>query len=145
MSQAPVHIASLARHRGAIPQDFACASTSSAPDGACVHVHLAGELDIAAIAQLQPMLQDAQSRAPLVLLDLRDLTFMDSAGVHTIVNASAAARELGHRLVLLRGPPHIDRVFRLTGNAENVDLQAAEEMQDSAADGHRGDRAQTAA
>lgn len=109
MSPAPVRSTSLAAHRGALPPDFACTSTS---DGACVHVHLAGELDIAAIAPLQPMLQDAQSRAPLVLLDLRDVTFMDSAGVHTIVNASAAARERGHSLVLLRGSPHIDRVFR---------------------------------
>ena len=42
-------------------------------------------------------------QAQLVVLDLRELAFMDSSGVHAIVNASIRARQVGRRLVLLRG------------------------------------------
>lgn len=66
-------------------------------------MHVAGELDLATAPQLERTLRETQQQARLILLDLRELTFMDSAGVHTIVNASIAARQLGRRLVLLRG------------------------------------------
>ena len=46
---------------------------------------------------------------------------MDSSGVHAIVNAGAQARRLGRRLVILRGPPDVDRVFALTGNTGDVE------------------------
>ena len=52
---------------------------------------------------------------------MRELAFMDSSGVHAIVNASARARQLGRRLVVLRGPPDVDRVFSLTGNSADVE------------------------
>jgi hypothetical protein len=40
--------------------------------------------------------------------------------VHTIVDASIRARQVGHRVLLLRGPPGVDRVFTLTGTSEHV-------------------------
>jgi anti-anti-sigma factor len=52
---------------------------------------------------------------------MRDLAFMDSSGVHAIVNAGARVRRLGRRLVILRGPPDVDRVFALTGNTSYVE------------------------
>jgi hypothetical protein len=56
------------------------------------------------------------------VLDLRELAFMDSAGVHTIVNASLRARKDGRRLVLVRGRPEIYRMFTLTGSTGDVDI-----------------------
>jgi anti-anti-sigma regulatory factor len=56
------------------------------------------------------------------LLDLRELTFMDSVGVHTIVNASIDARQHGRRLVVLRGRGYVDRLFTLTGTADQVEV-----------------------
>ena len=67
-------------------------------------------------------MRETQQSARLVLLDLRGLTFMDSAGVHTIVNASIDARQRGRRLVLLRGSPNVDRVFTLTGCSAAVEI-----------------------
>lgn len=121
MSQEQALSGSLATQPSALPPAFACALRAG-DTGAGVHLQLSGELDIAAIAQLQPILQDAQSRGPLVVLDLSHLTFIDCAGVRAIVNASAAARKRGHRLILIAGPPHVDRVFRLTGYSENVQI-----------------------
>jgi anti-anti-sigma factor len=112
---------------GASP-DFACSSTEGGLNAAWVHV--AGALDIATTPTLARTLDETQKRAQLVVLDLRDLTFMDSAGVHTLVDASASARQLGRRLILLRGSPNVDRLFALTGSAGeveigDVDLEAA--------------------
>ena len=99
---------------------FVCSCTDGGPDAAWVHI--AGELDIATAPQLQRTLRESQQQARLVLLDLRELTFMDIAGVHTIVNASIDARRLGRRLVLLRGPPNVDRMFALTGSSDAVEI-----------------------
>ena len=47
---------------------------------------------------------------------------MDCSGVHVIVDASIGTRQVGGRLVLLRGPPIVDRVFALTGHTDAVDI-----------------------
>ena len=72
--------------------------------------------------QLECSLRDSQSQVGLVVLDLRDLAFMDCSGAHAIVNASISARQLGRRLVLLRGPPDVGRVFTLTGSSDAVEI-----------------------
>ena len=67
-------------------------------------------------------LHESQQQAHLTVLDLRELAFMDSSGVHTIVNASLRARKAGRRLVLVRGRPNIYRMFTLTGSTADVDI-----------------------
>jgi anti-anti-sigma regulatory factor len=51
--------------------------------------------------------------------------------VHAIVNASARARQRGRRLVVLRGPPDVDRVFSLTGSAGDVESGDVEPVEPS--------------
>jgi anti-sigma B factor antagonist len=82
-----------------------------------------GELDVATAPTLDETLQQAQLQARLVVLDLRELDFMDSAGAHTIVSASLRARLNGGRLVVVRGRPHVDRVFVLTRSCDRVDIR----------------------
>ena len=60
--------------------------------------------------------------ARLVVLDLRGLAFMDSSGVHAIVDAGIRARQGGRRLIVLRGPPNVDRVFTLAGRRDDVEI-----------------------
>ena len=92
-------------------------------------VRATGELDIASAPQLEQTLRRAELRARWLVLDLRELTFMDCSGVHVIVNASVRARQAGRRLVVIRGPSRVDRVLVLTDTAaalQIVDLDAAE-------------------
>ena len=103
----------------AVAPPFECSWTEGGLNAAWVH--LTGELDVETTPQLEQTLSDPESQARLVVLDLRELAFMDSSGVHAIVNASARARQRGRRLVVLRGPPEVDRVFRLTGNSGDVE------------------------
>ena len=58
---------------------FVCSTSEAGLEAAWVHV--AGALDIATAPQLEQALAGAQTRARLVVLDLRELTFMDAAGV----------------------------------------------------------------
>jgi anti-anti-sigma factor len=66
-------------------------------------------------------LRGAELRARLVVLDLREVTFMDSCGVHLIVSASIRARRAGRRLVLVRGRSQVARILALTGASEDVE------------------------
>jgi anti-sigma B factor antagonist len=50
-----------------------------------------------------------------VVLDLSQTTFMDSTGVHLVLEATAHARTRGTRLIVLPGPHAVRRVFELCG------------------------------
>lgn len=77
---------------------------------------LRGELDLASAPILRRHLRDAQtSGAERIVVDLRELAFLDSAGLHVLLDAH---KQLGARqcprLVLRRGRSNVQRVFELT-------------------------------
>jgi anti-sigma B factor antagonist len=117
----------LARADARPPPAFACTETHGGLDAAWVNV--VGELDIATAPVLALTLHESQQLAHLTVLDLRELAFIDSAGVHTIVNASLRARKNGRRLVLVRGRPEIYRMFTLTGSTAQVDIADPDPVQ----------------
>jgi anti-anti-sigma factor len=91
------------------------------PGGAdAAWVHLAAELDLACSFKLERTLREAQQRARVVVLDLRELTFIESAGVHVLLEAAARARCGEGRLIVVRGPPAVDRALTLTGVSSQV-------------------------
>jgi anti-anti-sigma factor len=109
------------------PTPFGLSLRDGGLDAAWVRV--VGELDIATAPRLEQMLRSMELCARRIVLDLRELAFIDCCGVHVIVNASVRARQAGRRLVLVRGPSPVDRVFVLTGTAaalERIDLTAGE-------------------
>jgi len=62
------------------------------------------------------------SDAQLVVLDLRELAFIDSCGMHAIIRAGIRAREAGRRLVLVRVPANVDRMLALTESSDQVEI-----------------------
>jgi anti-sigma B factor antagonist len=106
--------------RADVSPAFVCSWTDGGRDAAWVH--LAGELDIATAPQLEWTLGLDELQARLVVLDLRELVFIDSSGVHAIVKASRSARQAGRRLVLFRGPPSVDRLFALSGSSDDLEI-----------------------
>ena len=88
-------------------------------------VRLAGELDLATAPHVAEELASALEASRCVVVDLRALRFIDVAGMRVLLVASASARKDGRRLVIVRGPAPVDKVFTLTGSAalvETVDL-----------------------
>jgi anti-anti-sigma factor len=75
-----------------------------------------GELDFSNRDSLYQSLTEAlQAFAPFVVLDLRGLGFMDSAGVHAIWRAHSLFERSEVRFVILPAPPRVQRVFQLAG------------------------------
>jgi anti-anti-sigma factor len=84
---------------------------------------VAGELDLATAEELENELRQLESSQPGVLvLDLRELDFMDSTGLRTVIAADTRARERGARLVVIRAPEEVHRVFRLTRMDQHLEL-----------------------
>ena len=104
------------------PPVFTCARTHVRAGAA--GVRLTGELDLATACRLERALRDAQAEASQVVLDLRDLTFLDCSGMRVILGAALRARCAGHRLTVVPGPAQVDRVFTLTGAANAIDMSA---------------------
>lgn len=79
-------------------------------------VALAGELDVAGAELLDNELRRiaADHGTTRVVLDLRDLDFMDSTGLRLVVLADERARAVGHDFALVRGKPDVHRVFEIT-------------------------------
>jgi anti-anti-sigma factor len=109
-----------AGNRESLPGMFVCELTGGGLGAAWVHV--AAELDIATAPMLERTLRSAELRAGLVVLDLRELTFVDSTGVRVIVYASLRARRNGRRLVLVRGAAQVQRLLALSGALEAVEI-----------------------
>jgi anti-sigma B factor antagonist len=85
-------------------------------DGSTAWLSLVGELDLSSAPRVEKELHELESGdAELIVLDLRELSFLDSTGLRLIVTADARARDSGRRLAIVQGPEAVERVFRVTG------------------------------
>jgi anti-anti-sigma factor len=86
--------------------------------GETVKLSLMGELDIGGRPTVERAVDEVFSRQPRqVVLDFSRLRFMDSAGVHITLAANDHAVKGGTDLVLVPGPPAVQRVFALASAA----------------------------
>ncbi len=104
------------------PAPFAVCTHTSA-DGS-IQVALAGELDLATAPGAAEQVRAAQAESSLVWLDLRGVTFMDSSGVHLVIDARTRAQRRGGRLVIVNCPAQVRRVFELTGILGHLEFAA---------------------
>ena len=61
-----------------------------------------------------------------VVLDLSEVSFIDSSGIHAVVETSKRCAELETRLVVVPGPPAVQRLFDLCGLVEHLQFAAEE-------------------
>ena len=88
-----------------------------------VHVALRGELDLSSVGKVQDELRRVEaSSPPVVVLDLSKLTFLDSTGLRCLVTADERARGQGRRVVIVRGPDAVQRVFSITRLEERLEM-----------------------
>jgi anti-anti-sigma factor len=97
--------------------------------GAVAFVTLHGELDLLSTAHLEPELERLADEPGIdvVALDLRDLEFLDSSGLRLVVIAERRLRDAARRLVLVRGPQPVQRVFEITRMTERLEFVDAPE------------------
>ncbi len=102
------------------PPPFQSELEHNGRDAAWLRLH--GELDLTCAKDLTASVERALSGARLLAIDLRDLTFVDSAGIHALVDADNRAHRSGRRLVLVRGRGQVRRMFELLGVADWLNI-----------------------
>lgn len=92
-------------------------------DGGAVRIGLRGELDLAHAYTFDEELRRVEeAHPPCVVIDLRELRFLDSCGLARLLAARRRARRLGHRLVLVRGSATVQRLFALSAVDEAFEM-----------------------
>lgn len=81
-----------------------------------------GDVDLATVGTLEEALRHAEQAHDLVVLDLREVPFMDSSGLHALISADLRMRERGGRLVVVQGGDQVRRLLGLTGADKQLEL-----------------------
>jgi anti-anti-sigma factor len=98
-------------------------------------VALAGELDISTAGEVdRELARFERQEPPTLIVDLRELTFIDSTGLRTILSADARCRQYGGRLAIVAGPPAVHRVFSISLLDQRLRFIEDPESLDPAAD-----------
>ncbi len=85
-----------------------------------------GEIDIASAPLLEAELERAQgSDAETIVVDLDEVDFIDSTGLHVLIRHSALSSQNGGRLRLTEGSKQVQRLFRLTGTTDHLPFLSA--------------------
>jgi anti-sigma B factor antagonist len=91
-------------------------TVSAVPDREQVRVVAAGELDPSTADELGAHLAALLDAGAWhdVVVDLREVAFMDTSGVHALLDAGRRARDEGVTLVVVVEPGPVKEVLRLT-------------------------------
>jgi stage II sporulation protein AA (anti-sigma F factor antagonist) len=79
-----------------------------------------GEIDLASVDGLRTQLLELLSSCRRLVLDLREVVFIDSTGLRSLLEVDGASRAAGVEFALVPGPPEVQRLFRLTGTDETL-------------------------
>jgi anti-sigma B factor antagonist len=92
-------------------------------EGRATVIVIRGELDLATGPELEAELARLGDPPPeFLVLDLRELEFMDSTGLSILIKAHQRAVEEGRGLGLVRGPQQVQRLLELTGVTERLQM-----------------------
>jgi anti-sigma B factor antagonist len=83
-------------------------------------IAVSGELDLASAAQLDEAIRGAEKGAPeWIVIDLEDMSFMDSAILTVLLMARLRARDNGHRLRFVRSRhEQVAQLLSVTGTTK---------------------------
>jgi anti-sigma B factor antagonist len=76
---------------------------------------LAGEIDIATVPALEGALRAMAAHTTRLVVDLSAVTFIDSAGLRTLLLAYRQADALGCDLAVVGACPHVERMLEIAG------------------------------
>jgi len=84
-------------------------------DDGTVRVRFEGELDLTTVPNAEEFVSniEREHEPHTLVLDLRDLRFLDSSGLRFILTVDARTRKEGRRLRIVSGPEAVHRVFRI--------------------------------
>jgi anti-sigma B factor antagonist len=93
-------------------------SVSRRRAGDAVVVMPVGEIDLATVDAVSAEVAAAVAESQHLVLDLREVSFIDSAGLRLVLESSRAVE----RFEVVRGPQEVRRVFDLVGLEERLTM-----------------------
>jgi anti-anti-sigma factor len=89
------------------------------PERETIRVRLVGELDLATAGQVAAAVAELRAAGfASLVLDLSELTFLDSSGIRVIVEAQQAAERDRVSFTVVPGPRSVQRALTLAGVAD---------------------------
>jgi anti-anti-sigma factor len=82
-----------------------------------VVVSARGDIDLSTLTTATSALDDARAGAGTLILDLREVGFMDTSGLRLVIEEQRRAAESGYRFALVRGSGRVQRLFEIAGLA----------------------------
>jgi anti-sigma B factor antagonist len=105
------------------PQGWQPFTVTVSTEGDRATVVLKGELDLAGIDSAKQAIDQAEEvPGRMVVLDLSELTFMDSTGLEVVLRAARRASESGRRLVVARPSHYVKRLLKMTAIDQSLDI-----------------------
>jgi anti-anti-sigma factor len=98
-----------------------CFSVERTDLGDDVMLSLRGEFDLSGVGAFNSAVP-AAAPGRSVILDLRHLSFMDSSGLHAVINLHRRAVAEGWCLLLANSAPQVVRLLQLTGADQHLTL-----------------------
>jgi anti-sigma B factor antagonist len=90
--------------------------------GGAVRLALRGELDLEHAYTFDEELKRVEALKPLcIVLDLRELLFLDSSGLARLLAARRRAKRESRRLLLVRGSKPVQRLLAITAVGERFE------------------------
>lgn len=89
-------------------------------------VSLAGELDLSTIPRMEEALREQMSQRPAVLIDLSELSFIDSSGIGVLVETFRSADGTPMNVLIASGS-QVERVFGIAGISEALPVYSDRE------------------
>jgi anti-anti-sigma factor len=88
-----------------------------------VHLKLKGDLDLYSSPAFDDALVAIEGEKwPTIVLDMRELNFIDSMALRLVMRTQARAEQDGRRVIIVRGPAFLDRVLELSGLVGHLDI-----------------------
>jgi anti-anti-sigma factor len=102
-------------------EDEALLRCEVVPERDVVRVRAIGSLDMATAPVLEQQLEELRDAGfRRLIVDLGELSFMDTTGLHFALRWRDAARQDGFEIRFAPGPPAVQRVFEVTGMTAEV-------------------------
>lgn len=83
--------------------------------GSALVVVPTGEIDLATVGLVREVVERERQPEEDVVLDLRQISFMDTSGLRYVLEVVERAERDGFSVQLVRGPAAVQRVFEVSG------------------------------
>lgn len=91
-------------------------------EGSATVVMARGDIDLSTLFKATAALDGAREGARSLILDLREVGFMDTSGLRLIIEEQQRAAAGGYRFGVVRGPSRIQRLLEIAGLAGEDEL-----------------------